>query len=98
MSRSLRRIGRLLSGAALGLAAAGSAAADTQLGSWTASGEVTSGYQAVGGDWNSSKFEQYRDENPGAILDSRFLLEMIERPLCGIKRSLTSYKRRMRSR
>ncbi len=53
----------------------GPALADTQLGPVMASGEVSLGYRGVSNDFRSAKFEQYRDESPGLIAASRFLLE-----------------------
>jgi hypothetical protein len=73
MSRALRTALLAAAGALLGLP--GGTIADTDLGPVTASGEIELGYQGVGDDWSSAKFEQYRDESPGLIARGLFLLE-----------------------
>ena len=52
----------------MGLATA--AAAQTHV-----EGEIEAGYQGVSGDFRSAKFDQYRDDGPGVVLNSWFLLE-----------------------
>ncbi len=56
-------------------------AADTPLGSATASGEVELGYESVSDEFGSAKYEQYRDDGPGLIGSGRFLLEDESRQL-----------------
>ena len=41
----------------------------------TAEGQVRLGYQGASDDFGSAKFDQYRDEGPGLLLDGYFLLE-----------------------
>jgi MtrB/PioB family decaheme-associated outer membrane protein len=73
MPRALRVT--LVAAACALLGPLGPALGDTELGPVTASGEIELGYQGVGDDWGSAKFEQYRDMSPGLIARGLFLLE-----------------------
>ena len=68
-----------LLGAALA-AAPGPAGAETQLGDVIVSGELEAGYQAIAGDHDSAKFDEYRDTRHH-LLRGHFLMEDVERQL-----------------
>ena len=61
--------------AGLALAVPGAANADVDLGGATLSGRAELGARTVTGDFNSAKWDEYRDLRPGLFGDLEFLLE-----------------------